>query len=55
MAQAFCLTSSHAVRGRVILLVDDVFTTGATADACARVLKQAGASTVYLLTLARAV
>jgi len=37
-----------------VLLVDDVMTTGATASACARVLKQAGASTVNVLTLARA-
>ncbi len=41
------------VRGRRILLVDDVFTTGATAGACANVLKKAGASSVVLLTLAR--
>jgi ComF family protein len=41
------------VRGRRVLLVDDVFTTGATASACARALKEAGAVSVILLTLAR--
>jgi Predicted amidophosphoribosyltransferases len=41
------------VRGRDILLVDDVFTTGATADACSRLLFRAGASSVCVLTLAR--
>lgn len=38
-----------------ILLVDDVFSTGATADACARALLEAGARSVQVLTLARAV
>jgi predicted amidophosphoribosyltransferase len=37
-----------------VLLVDDVMTTGATASACARALKQAGARYVAVLTLARA-
>jgi len=44
---------AHAVWGTV-LLVDDVFSTGATADACAQALRAGGARRVHVLTLARA-
>jgi ComF family protein len=43
-----------AVEGKRILLVDDVLTTGASAGACGRALKAAGACHVSILTVARA-
>jgi predicted amidophosphoribosyltransferase len=40
--------------GSEVLLVDDIYTTGATARECSRVLRRAGASKVWVATLARA-
>ena len=50
----FALRSPSRVKGRDILLVDDVMTTGTTLSECARVLKQAGAKRVWAATVARA-
>lgn len=51
---AFGVRRRGAVAGRVVTLVDDVVTTGATARACASALASAGAAEVRLLTVARA-
>lgn len=51
---AFVVSSPNRLRGRRVVLVDDVMTTGATASACAAALKRAGARQVVVLTLARA-
>jgi ComF family protein len=53
MSGAFVAKPGRPLDGMRVLLVDDVVTTGATASACARVLKRAGASHVALLALAR--
>jgi len=50
---AFALRSRAEVCGKNLALVDDVLTTGSTADACARILKEAGASAVVVITAAR--
>lgn len=55
VAGAFEVADPTKVRARNILLVDDVMTTGATADACARALRSAGAKRVDVLALARAI
>lgn len=50
---AFSVVDPRCVAGRRILLVDDVYTTGATADEAARALTRSGAADVDILTLAR--
>ena len=53
---AFAVTAAGAaVRGRTVVLIDDVSTTGATLDACATTLKAAGVEEVRALTAARVV
>ncbi|MBQ1215368.1 MAG: ComF family protein, partial [Firmicutes bacterium] len=54
VAGAFRLRDSLHLRGKHVILVDDIVTTGSTAEACASVLKQAGAGEVTLLTFAAA-
>jgi predicted amidophosphoribosyltransferase len=56
VAGAFRVTAAKdTLREKRIVVVDDVITTGATAEACARVLKRAGAARVDILALARTV
>jgi ComF family protein len=53
--KAFALSAPEAVKGRRVLIVDDVYTTGATVSECAHILFKGGAREVDILTLARTV
>lgn len=50
---AFTVERAAEVTGREVILVDDVYTTGATATECAQVLRRAGAAKVWIATVAR--
>jgi len=54
VADAFTVRHPDVIKGKSILLVDDVLTSGATVSACAAALKEAGAAQVFVLTIARA-
>jgi predicted amidophosphoribosyltransferase len=53
--KAFEVRHPRMVQTERILLIDDVFTSGATVSACANVLIAAGAESVYVLTIARTI
>ena len=53
LRNAFRVRHSRTVSGSHLILVDDVFTTGSTVDECARVLKESGAASVRVITVAR--
>jgi ComF family protein len=55
LAGAFRVLDKSAAAGRTVILIDDVLTTGSTAEACARVLKRAGAARIELVSWARVV
>ena len=53
VAAAFAVKRPEQIKNQIVLLVDDVFTTGATLNECGRTLMEAGAKTVYGFTVAR--
>ncbi len=53
LRQAFALAEGQVLYGQHLAVIDDVFTTGATAEALARLLKRAGAARVDIYCLAR--
>ena len=55
MTGAFACINASAVKGKIVLLIDDVATTGATLEGCAQALKDSGAKKVIAYTLAREV
>jgi ComF family protein len=52
---AFCVSADYDIRGAVVLLVDDIMTTGATASEAAKTLRRAGAARVQIALVARGV
>jgi predicted amidophosphoribosyltransferase len=55
VAGAFEVAATAAITDRRVILIDDVLTTGSTAEGCARVLRRAGASRIELICWARVV
>jgi len=55
LSGAFALSKQADVHGKAVLVIDDVFTTGATLNECARILRQSGAARIAVLTVARVI
>ena len=53
LKQAFSVKYPQQIKGKKVVLIDDVSTTGSTLNECAKVLNKAGAAAIYTLTLAR--
>ena len=51
---AFSVRGPQHITGKRLMLIDDIYTTGATVSECTRVLKESGADQVHILTLSRA-
>jgi competence protein ComFC len=54
LRRAFQVKDPEAIKGKAVMLVDDVYTTGTTVNECSRALRRAGAEGVVVLTVARA-
>lgn len=52
LKNAFKIKNIDKIKGKNVILFDDIFTTGSTADECSKVIKQAGANSVAVLTVA---
>lgn len=52
LLNAFQIKDANAIKGKNILLVDDIYTTGATVESCAQIMKNGGAKSVYVVTCA---
>lgn len=53
MQGVFSVCAPNAIRGKTIILVDDVYTSGSTMNECTKALRRAGAKTIWGITLAR--
>jgi ComF family protein len=52
LKDAFYIKNAEIINNKVLLLIDDIYTTGATTDECSKILKENGAKEVQILTLA---